>query len=133
SAINASTSRVNKYKFDYGALTRTEQQVMRRGMPFYTYMRKAIPTLADSLYLSPRNLVQTNKAFNSLTGNDGKFDAHDLPSYLKEAGFMSLMGGSEPTGITGSFLPQDVFSNAFENPAANLNPLLKGIFETQTG
>lgn len=133
-AINASVFRVNKYKFDYGALTKTEQQVMRRGMPFYTYMRKAIPTLVESMALSPRNLVMTNKVFNTMVP-DGKdrWDAPVLPDYLENMGFAQIAGGEEPWGIGGGMLPQDVFNNTFNNPAANLNPLIKAPFEIQSG
>lgn len=128
-AVNAATFRINKYKFDYGALTKMEQQVMRRGMPFYTYMRKAIPTLVESMFLSPRNLVYTNRVFNKLSGQDENYDGPILPDYIKQMGFLNLTGGDEPTGLAASFLPQDVFLNTLENPAANLNPLLRLPFE----
>ncbi len=132
-AVNASTFRVNKYKFDYGALTKMEQQVMRRGMPFYTYMRKAIPTLAESIYLSPRNLVQTNKLFNQLAGKEEDFDGPIMLDYLRELGFLGMTGGDEPWGLSASMLPQDVFNNTFENPAASINPLARLPFEITSG
>lgn len=132
-AVNAATFRINKYKFDYGALTKMEQQVMRRGMPFYTYMRKAIPTLLESMYLSPRNLVYTNRVFNKLSGQEENYDGPVLPDYLKQMGFLNLTGGEEPTGLAASFLPQDVFLNTLENPAANLNPLIRTPFEIASG
>jgi len=132
-ATNSSSARVNKYKYDYGALTKAEQQVMRRGMPFYTYMRKSIPTLIESLALSPRNLVMTNKVF-STEGRD-EWDAPILADYLSASG-MAMISGSddeEPWGIAGNFLPQDVFNNTFNNPVSGINPLGKLPFEIQSG
>lgn len=135
-AVNTATFRVNKYKFDYGALTKFEQKIMRRGVPFYTYMRKAIPTLAEAALMSPRNLSYTNKLYNSMfPENSENFDTMTLPSYIKEGLFAQIpgMGGSEPTGITGSFLPQNVISDLSSNPLASMNPLIKGAFELKSG
>lgn len=133
-AVNASTARVNKFKFDYGALTRLEQRGIRRGMPFYTYMRKAIPTLIQSLYMSPRHLVYANKILNKFSQRDpNEWDGPIFPDYLQQTGFLPISGMNDktPTGLTGSFLPTDVFNSAFNNIPASLNPLIKAPFELQ--
>lgn len=133
-AVNAAVFRVNKYKFDYGALTRLEQGVIRRGIPFYTYARKAIPTLAESTLMSPRLLSYTDKWMQDLMpqGNKEGFEALDLPDYVKNTGFAQITGGAEPWGITGSALPQNVLQTTTDNPLAQLNPLIQAPFELQS-
>jgi len=126
----AATFRVNKYHFDYGALTNIEQKVLRRIIPFYTYMRKAIPALVEAIYLGPRNLVYTQRLFNSMNGTDD-FDGVQYPDYLRESlGFMGLTGGEEPWGLTTTALPTNVFDIS-NNPVSALTPLIQAPFEMQ--
>ena len=44
---------VKKYLFDYGELTPFESQVMRRIIPFYTWMRKNVPLQLEHVVTSP--------------------------------------------------------------------------------
>lgn len=132
-AINAAIFRVNKYKFDYGALTKFERQVMKRGMPFYTYIRKAAPTMAEAMYMSPKYLSATQSFLDNYASNGEGFKPIKLPSYLEEGGFAQLTGGEEPFGFTASVLPTNVLRDVSKNPVDKLNPLLQAPFELKSG
>ena len=44
---------VKKYLFDYGELTTFEREVMRRIVPFYTWLRKNIPLQFEHIFTTP--------------------------------------------------------------------------------
>jgi len=142
-AEDAATYRVNKYKFDYGALTPFETSVMKRMVPFYTYTRKAIPTLTEALFLNPKIFSYTNKLLQDISGTDGISDML-APDWMREIGYTKLTGEDEPLTLRHDFLP----TNAFQlmNPGSGdqtqglagnllgmLNPLLQAPMELATG
>lgn len=121
-------SRVNKYKFDYNQLTGFESGVMRRAFPFYTYTRKAMPLIAESMLNSPRMLSYTQRLQNSLQGNE-EFQML-LPDWLREMGYARVAG---KWGITDDTLPSATVRQALANPPAQANPLLQAFFELGNG
>ena len=130
-AAVTSVFRVNKYKFDYGALTKVENSVAKRLIPFYTYARKAIPTLTESMFLSPKYLSYSNKLFTQLYPEmSDSFDPMTVPSWMKDMGLIQLTGGSEPTVLADNFLPTDVLKN---NPLSMLTPIIRAPFEWKMG
>ena len=50
-----------KWLFDYGELTDIERQVMRRLMPFYTFMRKNIPSQIEGMIKNPGRYLAVKK------------------------------------------------------------------------
>jgi hypothetical protein len=139
-AVDSTTYRVNKYLFDYAALTDVEQKSFRRLFPFYTYSRKAIPTLMEALYLHPSQFSKTQRLF--LEQHDqGSYNDMLTPQYQRDAGYMSLSPPGQthdPWTLAGNFLPTDVlnrntnFSNPvsfFQNLTSQFNPYGKAPFE----
>lgn len=120
--------RVNKYKFNYSALTDFERRKMRRIFPFYTYLRKASPLIMESLLLTPRNLVGFEKFREA--SNRGK-DLTYLPTFMREMGYANA--GDTGYGITDDWLPQATIASAISNPAAKLNPLAQIGIEASIG
>ena len=142
-AVQASTYRVNKYLFDYGALTPGEKNVMRRLIPFYTYQRKVIPAVMESMFLSPKNLSRTNRW---LLQNDGSDDANFnhmlMPDYIREMGYLTAKDQEEPWIVHGGGLPTNAVLDATNisdpkkwasNVLSQTNPFLKSLIETAGG
>lgn len=129
-AVQSSVYRVNKYKFDFNALTPTERNFMRRGVPFYTYARKAIPTIMESMLLSPKYLSY----LNSVQTNLGSGDAGELlPGWMKAIGYGQLVGGKHPWGIDDSLTPASTMRQLDPSGfAGQMNPILQGIFELKS-
>lgn len=61
---------VNKYLFDYGNLTDFEKNVVRRVIPFYTFMRKNIPMHLDTLINNPRRMSIFSKMMETADNDD---------------------------------------------------------------
>lgn len=140
-AIEAAVWRVNHYKFDYGALTATERKI-KMLFPFYTFTRKAAPTLLQQLFLNPKWMSLPNRF---MTYNDGsaadKFNHYFLPEYVKDMGYGMLNNEGEPLYITNDILPTSVLNSLdFTNMqqfgqsvTQQMNPLAQIPFEITFG
>jgi hypothetical protein len=128
--MNTAIARVNRFKFDYSALTEFEQRVMRRGIPFYTYMRKAVPTLLESMLLNPKYLSNVNRLQMNAEGQWGEDMV--FPDWLRSMGFMKLPVG-ENWGMTDDLLPTNVLETVTRNPVSSMNPIIQMGFEAQSG
>ena len=138
-ATENATARVNAYKFDYSALTPFEKNIMKRVVPFYTFQRKALPILMQSLLMSPRKMTLTGKGLNLFDG-DNINDA-DLPNWVKELGYMEIPGTDVvmtknilPTGLFADYLEPGYgedrgASNLANNALSKINPILQVPFE----
>jgi hypothetical protein len=105
-ATRAAVWRVNYYKFDYNALMPFEQKMKALAFPFYTYMRKAVPTLMMQMYNNPKYFSLLNRY---LQYNDGsaadKFNKMNTPSWLTALGAGFLGDGPDPSVLTTDILP----------------------------
>lgn len=70
---------VNKFLFDYSDLTDFEQNVMKRIVPFYTWLRKNVPLQAEMITSAPQKYLPFVKAVDRL--NENKKNA---PDYAKD-------------------------------------------------
>jgi len=62
-------NKVWKYHFDYQELTGTERDVFRRGMPFYTWLRKNIPLQLERLMNAPKKYRDIEKLKQAVIGD----------------------------------------------------------------
>lgn len=148
-AVVAARYRVNKYKFDFGAVTPFEQNVMKRAIPFYTYTRKAIPTLVEALALSPGKLSRTNRLLNSLNNSDNpNFNEFIVPQWIRDIGYSKVSDGNgeEPWILRHDILPTNLFNDYLgvgpgetagqaisKNVLSRANPLIQTPIELATG
>ena len=56
---------VNKFLFDYSDLSEFEHKVMKRAIPFYTFMRKNNPLQLEQIFTNPRVYRNLNYGFNN--------------------------------------------------------------------
>jgi len=93
SAANAMLS-VKKHLFDYSDLTTFERNVMRRIIPFYTFMRFNTPLQFQMFVTQPRKLLAANRVQQSIAaiGGDPDTDFSDkaLSSWAVGAGDQPL-------------------------------------------
>lgn len=142
-ATEASVYRVNHYKFDYNALTAVEHQIKRVAVPFYTYTRKAIPTLMEALWLSPGNMGRAGRLFTEFQGEDFEnFNPLLVPEYQREVGYALLNDEKEPWAVGGELLPFPGAFNALDftngqefaaSLVSRLNPIAGAIPEQMAG
>lgn len=127
-ALEVASFRVNKFKFDYDALTPVEKKYMRRGIPFYTYIRKAAPTLIESMALQPRYLGTLNKWQTQL---EDDWEGQAVPEWLRNLAYMRIPGTD--FGITNDILPTGVLRSLGDNPISRMNPIIQTPIEANTG
>ncbi|MET0785592.1 MAG: hypothetical protein ABWY25_02675 [Paenisporosarcina sp.] len=131
-AKNAALWRVNNYKFDYNALALWEKQTKTLAFPYYTFLRKAAPTLVQALYQDPRWITQWYKFLyeHSVTGQPGAagFDPFKVPQSIRDIGYGFLPGEAEkdqPWYVSGDILPTSTFGAVdTENSGAFFNSIL---------
>lgn len=135
-ALSNATWRVDKYKFDYGALTATEKQVMRRAIPFYTFLRKSTPLMLEGLLMNPSLF---GKAYRFFDGDLGGRAAQ----WQRELGFANFGDPEEPYVMPQNILPTDSLLTWGQDPlnlgvmadnALNsMPPAIKAPIELATG
>ena len=97
---------VKKWLFDYGELSQFEKNVMKRGLPFYTFMRKNTPLVMKELIRKPGGLIaQTMRG-----SQQGRQDQGYLPEHIGETTAIP-MPGTPGRFITGLGLP---YESAFQ-------------------
>lgn len=139
---------VNKYLFDYSAISPLEQSVAKRIMPFYTWSRKNIPLQLEALITSPEKVNKVNVFRQNLQAGVEVPDQGDvseqtkaqMPVYFGNAeggrvkaiplqGLIPLSDLSPFFGTTGN-LPDPLVTNkkipsAASTLMSNVNPVLK--------
>ena len=98
-ASSAALWRVNNYKFDYNALSLWEKKTKTLAFPFYTFIRKAAPTLVQALYQDPRWINQWTRFLynNSVHGEEGAsgFDGFRVPEDIGDSRSLFMPGEEE--------------------------------------
>lgn len=129
---------VNKFLFDYQALSATERGVFRRLFPFWTWARKNAERQIRNLYENPGRIATQTKVFAGDRGPDGEL----LPEYMR--GQLNSKIRSGPDGevwLTNMDLPianLDIlwaggFGKTFKEQIGMLTPILKTPMEIGSG
>lgn len=145
-AASLSARRIAKWNIDYTAITPFERNLRKNFIPFYTFMRKAVPLMLETIATRPGKVLHygmAERALSELMGQPpvGKdTDQTTWPSWAKEAGGVRLGGGAEPTQLrdvsplqsinrlVGGDKPADVVGNVLNQ----LSPGIKIPFEVGT-
>lgn len=125
---------VRKYLFDYADLTPFEQSVMRRVMPFYTFMRKNTPLWLGAFFTDPVKYSRLEQWRKTMYDATGRPDMGVVPSYLEAGGaFPSPFElGGLPT-MAGPDLPPGAASDVL-TPILSLPGINRlGIIERRPG
>lgn len=86
-SFTESAEHVNKFLFDYSDLTDFEMNVMRRIIPFYTWIRKNTPLQLEMMLEKPyiyRNLFKTLNTIESNVPDDMKIDREYLNDFAQD-------------------------------------------------
>lgn len=87
SAIDSAVLNAKKYFFDYNDLTPFEKKVMKRIIPFYSWLRKNIALQFETLVSKPDMYGLIPKVESSIRGD---VDKEDMPSWMRELGYIPL-------------------------------------------
>ena len=75
---------VKKKLFDFRNLTSEEKQILRRLIPFYSWMRHNIPYQLKAVIKNPKILTQINWAREAATHGEGPAGSVPLPNFLAQ-------------------------------------------------
>lgn len=104
-AIDEAGRRVKKFHPDGSDLTGFEQSVLRRAIPFYSWIRKSTPLLLEGLAMRPHISVAFPKAMANLqeiTGVESEGPGNPFPvdqmfpDWIKEKGIGPVFGPDHP-------------------------------------
>jgi hypothetical protein len=137
--------RVNKWNINYADLTPFERNTMKRVMPFYTWFRKAMPLMVESLATRPgrMQLVPQLNNFLSTAAGINPNDTSELPypQWLKDVGFARIGDGQEPNVWSLPLPPQDLgrwfgggnVQSLLHEGLSNINPIAQAGIEWGMG
>jgi hypothetical protein len=146
-AIEDAGSMVRKWHPDGMDITQFERNVAKTVLPFYSWMRKAIPLMIETALTSPGKikaypqLIEAIQIYNGITPEDDisqPFPTDQLfPDWLREKGIGPIMGGPGNYTVINPAIPsQDVLSSMFvpkKTAEGYLNPLIKDPIELLQG
>jgi hypothetical protein len=139
-----------KWFLDYGDLTPFEQNVMKRLIPFYTWVRKNLANQLTGIITMPQTYELIPKVRNALTTDEG-FNYGLMPDYMKNQGYYPV--GKTPQGtdimrwanlpledlnkipllFNKNGIPKPSWSETLTDVMSNAHPLLKTIVEMASG
>ena len=130
-----------RYLFDYSELTGFEKTVMRRIVPFYTWMRKNLPLQIESVLTQPGKVAAVAKFQHFLQqeaeGLDGTVDTSMVPDYIRRRLFGLSPGEDGEIKILSGLGIGLEDLGIFDRPAldflSSLNPLIKGPLQSIVG
>lgn len=142
-AEEAAQARVNRFKFDYDALTPWEKKLRKYGIPFYTYMRKATPVLLENMLMNPRYFGVMSRLQQQMQPTE-EWQNTKEPTWMREQNFSQLTDGTQPWGFTDALNPTRTVTDAMRMAmplgtknrqafASNLAPGLQLPFEIAFG
>lgn len=100
-SIESAVNNVNKFLFDYSDITEFEQDVVKRIVPFYTFMKKNIPMELEAMLNTPQRFALIDKGFTNIEKMNG--DAYegenDRPEWRKDYVQLPITVDGESVGI----------------------------------
>jgi len=82
--INSASAHTKKFLFDYGELTQFEKKVMKRVVPFYTWLRKNVPLEIEQMMQQPGKFAQINKVKEEIESLSPEPNEEFLPDWVRE-------------------------------------------------
>lgn len=120
----AAAQTVRKYLFDYSDLTPFEQNVLRRVIPFYTYMRKNTALQLAEGFKKPGVVGGLGKIQNEATIEAPDTGDKSIPKYALAQGMVPILGGGNPL-LAGVSTPIHAAAQTLQ-PAAGVIGLIGG-------
>ena len=99
--FDVASMEMKKSLFDYRDLSKFEQDVLKRGVPFYTWSRKNIPAQLESLIKNPQRAEKLHIAREQFEHQGGSPDDRDVGPMW--SGTVPIFLGQENEGVRSFF------------------------------
>jgi hypothetical protein len=120
--------KVKETLYDYNELTPFEKNVMKRIVPFYTWMRKNVEFMFKSFVNDPRKFSNANKALDNAADVTG-LDQGSLPDWLQNGMPLAVSGNGKGKGELANINLPMADLNKLTSPISllgeSLSPFLK--------
>lgn len=126
---------VNKFLFDYSDLSEFEHKVMKRAIPFYTFMRKNNPLQLEQIFTNPRVYRNLNYGFNNfeLLSGSNYVEDENRNEWRKDYVQLPFQIGGENIGFNLN-LPYETLERLTpEKILGQSSPLIKALPELYSG
>jgi len=133
--VKQAAKTVDKTLFDYGDVTPFEKNVLKRTVPFYTWLRKNVPLQTENLIRTPGKYASTKKALDGVRDLSDPINETNLPEYmdnpnwvktpLEQGGNPMYWNSNLPIGDLEKLNPAQIGKTAL----SSLSPLLKAPLE----
>lgn len=132
------TRKVDQFLFDYSDLTDFEQNIMKRVIPFYTFMRKNIPMELEAMLNTPSIFRNINYGINEIQNMDENTVPENKRNewrqdYIEIPYSRNLTDTSENIGINPQFPYQQLDRLDVDKLIGSTSPLIKMPLEAYTG
>ena len=132
------TRKVDQFLFDYSDLTDFEQNIMKRVIPFYTFMRKNIPMELEAMLNTPSIFRNINYGIDEIQNMDKNTVPENKRNewrqdYIEIPYSRNLTDTSENIGINPQFPYQQLDRLDVDKLIGSTSPLIKMPLEAYTG
>ena len=132
------TRKVDQFLFDYSDLTDFEQNIMKRVIPFYTFMRKNIPMELEAMLNTPSIFRNINYGIDEIQNMDENTVPENKRNewrqdYIEIPYSRNLTDTSENIGINPQFPYQQLDRLDVDKLIGSTSPLIKMPLEAYTG
>jgi len=126
--VDQAAIHTKKFLFDYSELTDFEQKVLKRIIPFYTWIRKNIPLQLEQMAAQPGKYTGALHAKDSIEQFSAAEEEEFLPPWLREEELTVRLPGKK---YFKPDLPFQDLATMFQikNYVSATSPLIKGWFE----
>ena len=130
--------KVDQFLFDYSDLTDFEQNIMKRVIPFYTFMRKNIPMELEAMLNTPSIFRNINYGIDEIQNMDENTVPENKRNewrqdYIEIPYSRNLTDTSENIGINPQFPYQQLDRLDVDKLIGSTSPLIKMPLEAYTG
>ena len=132
------TRKVDQFLFDYSDLTDFEQNIMKRVIPFYTFMRKNIPMELEAMLNTPSIFRNINYGIDEIQNMDENTVPENKRNewrqdYIEIPYSRNFTGTPENIGINPQFPYQQLDRLDVDKLIGSTSPLIKMPLEAYTG
>ncbi len=120
-ARNQAANKTYEALFDYSHYTRFEQDVMKRMIPFYSFMKNNLTFQMQNIVRNPKQYAKLGRAYDYYVSDIAGLGENDMPDYARDNMWIPLpitvnKNDKEVVSFLRTNLPVSDFTELIENP-----------------
>lgn len=133
-SIEEAVENVDKFLFDYSDLTDFEKDVMKRIIPFYTFMRKNVPLQLEQMLNNPQKFMLLEKGFNNFEAmSEDEVEETERNEWTQQHVQMPFKVNGRNIGVNPQLPYQQLDKLTLAKLLGQSTPAIKGPIELTSG